>query len=66
MPNLLTGQRLGPLIVFRDEDGMRHAVRQASIMAVSESDGGGCTVIQLAGNRSVTVDRTFDEVLAWF
>jgi hypothetical protein len=67
MSDLVAGQRLGPFIVFRDEDGLRHAVRQGAIMTISETgETGESTFIQLTGQRSATVHRSFDQVLAWF
>lgn len=65
MADLVTGMRIGPFVVFKDADGMRHAVRQGAILAVSEADGDTVT-IQMTGNRTALVRQAFDRVLTWF
>jgi hypothetical protein len=56
---------VGPFIVFKDADGMRHAVRQGAILAISECDGDIVT-ISMTGSRSALVRQAFDRVLSWF
>ena len=64
---MVDGGRFGPFIVLRDQDGLRHAVRQGAILSISEvDDDGGCTFIAMHGGRSALVRRTFDQVIAWF
>ena len=59
--------RLGPFVVFQDQDGLRHAVRHSGILAISEVDDGICaTIIQMTGQRTATVRTAFEEVLRWF
>jgi hypothetical protein len=53
-------------VVFRDENGLRHAVRHSAILSVSEADDtGGSTAIQMTGNRLAVVRRAFEEVFSW-
>ncbi len=65
MSDILSGVRVGPFIVFKDADGMRHAVRQGAILAISECDGDIVT-ISMTGSRSALVRQAFDRVVAWF
>jgi hypothetical protein len=67
MAEVTTGQRVGGFVVFRDEDGLRHAVRQGAILAISDADEtGSITAVQLTGNRTAVVRQGFDQVLGWF
>ncbi len=65
MSDILSGVRVGPFVVFKDADGMRHAVRQVAILAISEHEGDVVT-ISMTGSRSALVRQAFDRVLAWF
>ncbi len=65
MSDLLSGVRVGPFVVFKDADGMRHAVRQGAILAISEHEGDVVT-ISMTGSRSALVRQAFDKVLSWF
>ena len=65
MSDLLSGVRVGPFVVFKDADGMRHAVRQGAILAISEHEGDVVT-ISMTGSRSALVRQAFDRVVAWF
>jgi hypothetical protein len=65
MADLLSGVRLGPFIVFKDENGLRHAVRQGAVLAISEMDEGAVT-IQMTGGRAALVRQAFERVLRWF
>jgi len=62
---LLSAIRFGPFVVFKDEHGLRHAVRQGAIMSISEGDQDLVT-IQMTGSRTATVRVAFDRVLSWF
>ena len=62
---LLSGLRSGPFVVFRDEDGLRHAVRHGAIVTISEADQDLVT-IQMTGSRTATVRVAFERVLSWF
>jgi hypothetical protein len=67
MADVVTGERVGGFVVLTDEDGLRHAVRSVAVLALSDADGTGSdTVMQLPGNRVVTIRRPIDEVLGWF
>ncbi len=64
---LVGGHRQGPFVVFEDEDGVRHAVRQGAIMSISEASAEpGATLIQLSGQRTALVRGSFEQVLSWF
>ncbi len=65
MADILSGVRVGPFVVFKDADGMRHAVRQGAILAISECEGGVVT-IQMTGSRVALVRQAFERVLTWF
>ncbi len=65
MTELMSGVRIGPWVVFRDQEGMRHAVKQGAILTISETDQDLVT-IQMTGSRTATVRQAFDRVLAWF
>ena len=65
MADISSGMRLGPFIVFKDDDGHRHAVRHGAIMSISESDGDIVT-ITMTGSRTALVRQAFDRVLSWF
>jgi hypothetical protein len=63
---LLRGERLGPFLVFTDQDGLRHAVRLTAVLALSDTDPAqDSTLVQLAGQRSVVVAVSLEEALGW-
>ncbi len=67
MSDLTLGMRCGPFVILKDEEGLRHAVRQAAILAISDTDDtSSSTVIQLAGNRTAVIRCSLDRVLEWF
>jgi hypothetical protein len=67
MVDLVSGERIGSFVVFVDEDGLRHAVRCAAVLALSDADGdGNDTIMQLPGGRAVTIRRPVLDVLGWF
>ena len=67
MADMVAGERVGGFVVMTDEDGLHHAVRCQAVLALSDADGAGNdTVLQLSGNRAVTVRRPMREVLEWF
>ena len=55
---------VGDYVVFRDNDGRRHAVIPRSIMGLHEHDNG--TSIAMTGGRVVNVDEDFDSVVQAF
>ena len=65
MTEILSGVRVGPFLVFKDADGLRHAVRQGAIMSISECEG-DVTSIVMTGSRTALIRQTFDRVLTWF
>ncbi len=67
MSDIVSGERMGGFVVLTDEDGLRHAVKSGAVLALSDADGTGRdTVMQLAGNRVVTIRQPIEDVLAWF
>jgi hypothetical protein len=67
MADIVAALRVGGFVIFRDEDGLRHAVRSAAILALSDADEAGTsTAMQMTGNRVVVIQTSFDEVLEWF
>ena len=66
MTDLVQGCRHGAFVVFQDEEGVRHAVRQGAIVSISEHTVDcGATLIQLSGQRTALVRQGFDQVLSW-
>ena len=66
MADLVRGCQVGPWVVFHDEDGCRHAVRQNAILCVSEADQtGSSATIMMTGGRSAVVREAFETVLGW-
>jgi glutamate synthase domain-containing protein 3 len=63
--DILSGVRVGSWVVFRDQDGMRHAVKQGAVLAISEGDG-DVTTLQMTGGRTALVRQAFEKVLSWF
>ena len=67
MTNVITGMRTGAFIVFTDDEGLRHAVRLGTVLALSDADSAqDATVMQLPGGRCVLIRAPLDEVLLWF
>ena len=63
--DIVSAVRAGPFIVFKNAEGMRHAVRHGAVLASSETDD-DLTTLQMIGSRSALVRQTFDKVLVWF
>jgi len=67
MSDLLTGERVGGFLLFVDQDGLRHAVRVNTVLALSDGDTGqDTTVLVLSGGRAVVVQLPLDKALSWF
>lgn len=67
MADLVSGERFGPFIVFRDSDGLRHAVRLGTVLAISDAgDQQGMTWLSLPGGRQIIVHASLEDVLQWF
>lgn len=61
------GERRGPMLVFKDADGLRHAVRVTAVIAASDLDEArDATMLQLPNARYVVVREGLDKVLGWF
>lgn len=66
MADIISGERLGPFLLLKDENGLRHAIRHSCLLALSDgSDEQDVTVAQLPGGRSMTIHVGLDEVLTW-
>ena len=62
----VSGRRIGPFLLLVDCDGMRHAVRLGSVMALSDGDEAqDTTVVQFPGGRSLRILAPLEEVLDW-
>jgi len=62
-----TGRRMGPFVMFADNDGLRHAVRLGSVLALSDADA--CcetTLLLMPGGRVLLIQFPLNEVLQWF
>jgi hypothetical protein len=67
MVDAVDGIRRGPLVVFTDPEGGRHAVRISAVIVASDVDQSqDATLLQLPGNRAVSVRMPLDAVLDWF
>ena len=66
--NMITsGMRTGAFVVFADDDGLRHAVRLGSVLALCDADESrDRTLLMMPGSRIVLVGHPLDEVLSWF
>ncbi len=65
MADIVSGVRVGGFVVFRDDNGRRHAVRQAAVLTISETDD-DMTTVQMTGSRTALVRQAFERVLSWF
>ncbi len=67
MAEFVSGERVGPFIVFRDSDGLRHAVRLGAVLAISDADDQqGMTWLSISGRRQVIIHAPLEDVLRWF
>jgi hypothetical protein len=63
----VSGGRAGAFVVLVDSEGLRHAVRPGSVLALSDGDEAqDTTVAQLPGGRALRIAAPLEEVLAWF
>ena len=61
-----TGERRGQMLVFRDVDGLRHAVRASAVVAASDVDESrDATLLQLPNSRYVVIPCSLDDVVCW-
>lgn len=64
---LAAGRRIGAFVVFTDENGLRHAVRLGSVLALSDGDDRqDTTVLQLPGGRAILIQAPLGDVVGWF
>jgi hypothetical protein len=59
------GKRVGPYLVLRDAEGLRHLARINSVALASETDPMGDDLILIIAGRPVRVLATLDEVMEW-
>lgn len=60
------GGRVGGFVIFRDDEGLRHAIRIGAIQALSDiADADGATLIQVAGKGGAIIRTSLEEVLSW-
>lgn len=61
------GRRVGPFVLFADDDGLRHAVKLGVVMALSDTDTlQTATLMMMPGGRTVLIREPLDEVAKWF
>lgn len=66
MADIVSGERAGPFLLLRDDEGRRHAIRASCLLALSDAgEDGGVTAVQLSGGRTMTIRADFSDVLAW-
>lgn len=67
MSAAVTGMRVGAFVILIDDEGLRHAVRLGSVLALSDADNCQDTaVMQMPGGRTVLIRASLEEVLQWF
>lgn len=67
MNEVITGTRMGAFVLFVDDEGLRHAVRLGSVLALSDADNcQDTTIMQMPGNRSVLIRASLEKVISWF
>lgn len=67
MSAVLTGRRIGAFVIFTDDEGLRHAVRLGSVIALSDADAcQDSTIMMMPGSRTVLIHASLDEVVSWF
>ena len=67
MNEVITGMRVGAFVLFVDDEGLRHAVRLGSVLALSDADScQDSTVMQMTGGRSVLIRASLEKVISWF
>ena len=61
------GRRVGPFVLFADEEGLRHAIRLHGVLGISDADAiQDTTIMLMPGGRVVVIREPLDEVLGWF
>ena len=66
MIEIISGERAGGFLVLTDVDGIRHAIRLGSVLAVSDADGHQDTaVVVLPGGRAILIAEPLERVLEW-
>lgn len=67
MSTVITGTRIGAFVIFADDEGLRHAVRLGSVLALSDADNcQDSTIMSMPGGRVVLIRAALDEVVSWF
>jgi hypothetical protein len=66
MNSTMSGTRIGPYLLLRDQAGLRHIARINSVSLVSEIDEVGDETMLIISSRPIRLSATIDEVLEWF
>ena len=67
MSAAVTGMRVGAFVILTDDEGLRHAVRLGSVLALSDADScQDAAVMLMPGGRTVLIRAPLEEVLRWF
>ncbi|GEO42029.1 hypothetical protein SAE02_61770 [Skermanella aerolata] len=61
----MTGTRIGPYLLLRDQSGLRHLARINSVSLVSEIDEIGDETMLIISSRPIRLSASLDEVLDW-
>ena len=61
----MSGTRVGPYLLLRDQQGLRHIARINSVTLVSEADEVGDETILVISSRPIRLSATLDEVMDW-
>ena len=61
----VSGARVGPYLLLRDQAGLRHIARINSVTLVSEADEVGDETILVISSRPIRLSATLDEVMDW-
>ena len=65
MNGTMSGTRIGPYLLLRDQSGLRHLARINSVSLVSEIDEIGDETLMVISSRPIRLSATIDEVLGW-
>lgn len=61
----ISGMRIGPYLLLRDQSGLRHLARINSVSLVSEIDEMGDETLMVIASPPVRLSATLDDVLGW-
>ena len=64
---LQPGAHVGGYVIVVDADGQRHAIRAASVSAMSDADAAQDeTILQIGAGRTVRIPVALEVALTWF